>query len=109
MMNKEEAKSVLNNELDRFRTMSHEDLVRTVGDGVCTTEQMGISGEKYLIQIKTKWKKRKKSIVRISANIRSADKSPQESRTWHIPILNIAICYASMSELFTTFTRGPDD
>jgi len=54
MMKKEEAQSVLNNELDRFRTMSHEDLVRTVGDVVYTTEQMGKSGEKYLIQIKTK-------------------------------------------------------
>ena len=71
-MNKEEAKSVLNNELERFRTMSHEDLVRTVGDRVYTMEQKGRSGEKYLIQIKTKWKKRKKSIVRISANIRNA-------------------------------------
>jgi hypothetical protein len=109
MMNKAEAKSVLNNELDQFRTMSHEDLVRTVADGVYTTEQKGISGEKYLIQIKTKWKKRKKSIVRISANIRSADESPQKSSTWNIPILNIAICRASMSGLFTTFTRGPDD
>ena len=56
-MNKEEAKSVLNNELDRFRTMSHEDLVCKVGDGVYATEQMARSGEKYLIQIKTKWKK----------------------------------------------------
>ncbi len=109
MKNKEEAKLVLNNELDRFRTMSHEDLVRTVGDGVYTTEQMGRSGEKYLIQIKTKWKKRKKSIVRISANIRNADESPQESSTWNIPILNIAICRGSMSVLFTTFTREPDD
>jgi len=108
-MNKEEAKSVLNNELDRFRTMSHEDLVRTVGDGVDTTEQMGRSGEKYIIQIKTKWKKRKKRIVRISANIRNAEVSPQESRKWNIPILNIAICCVSMSGIFTTFTRGPDD
>ena len=108
-MNKEEAKSVLNNELERFRTMSHEDLVRTVGDGVYTTEQMGGSGEKYLIQIKTKWKKRKKRIVRISANIKNAEVSPQESRTWNIPILNIAICRGSMSVIFTTFTRGPDD
>jgi hypothetical protein len=109
MMNKEEAKSVLNNELDRFRTMSHEDLVRTVGDGVYTTEQMGRSGEKYLIQIKTKWKRRKKRIVRISANIRNAEAPLQESRTWNIPILNIATCRASMSGIFTTFTRGPDD
>jgi hypothetical protein len=109
MMNKEEAKSVLNNELDQFRTMSHKDLVRTVGDAVYTTEQMGGSGEKYLIQIKTKWKKRKKSIVRISANIRNANESPQESSTWNIPILNIGICRVSMSGLFTTFKRGPDD
>ena len=109
MMNKEEAKSVLNSELDRFRTMSHEDLVRTVADGVYTTEQMGRSGEKYRIRIKTKWKKRKKSILRVSANIRSADEPRQESPTWNIPILNIAICRASMSGLFTTFTRGPDD
>ena len=108
-MNKEEAKSVLNSELDRFRTMSHEDLVRTVGDGVYTTEKMGRTGEKYLIQIKTKWKKRKKNIVRISANIRNADESPQKSRTWNIPILNIAICRGSISRIFTTFTRGPDD
>ena len=90
-MNKQEAKSVLNNELDRFRMMPHEDLVRTVGDVVYTTEQMGRSGEKYLIQIKTKWKKRKKRIVRISANIRNAEVSPQESHKWNIPILNIAI------------------
>ncbi len=109
MMNKEEAKSVLNNELDRFRTMSHENLVRTVGDVVYTTGQMGRSGEKYLIQIKTKWKKRKKRIVRISANIRNVEVSPQESRKWNIPILNIAICRVSMSGIFTTFTRGPDD
>ncbi len=108
-MNKDEAKSVLNNELERFRMMSHEDLVRTVGDVVYTTEQMGRSGEKYLIEIKTKWKKRKKRIVRISANIRNAEVSPQKSRTWNIPILNIAICRGSMSVIFTTFTRGPDD
>jgi len=108
-MNKEEAQSVLNNELDRFRILSHEDLVRKVGDAVYTTEQMGRSGEKYLIQIKTKWKKRKKRIVRISANIRNAEVSPQESRTWNIPILNIAICRGSVSRIFTTFTRGPDD
>ena len=108
-MNKQEAKSVLNNELDRFRTMPHEDLVRTVGDVVYTTEQMGRSGEKYLIRIKTKWKKRKKSVVRISANIRNADESAQEASTWNIPILNIAICRARMSGVFTTFTRGPDD
>ena len=109
-MNKEEAKTVLNNELDLFRTMSHEDLVRTVGDRVYTKKHMGKSGEKYLIEIKTKWKKRKKSIVRISANIRNADESQQKSRTWNIPILNIAICRSSiMSGLFTTFTRGPDD
>jgi hypothetical protein len=108
-MNREEAKSVLDNELDRFRRMPHEDLVRTVGDGVYTTEQVGRSGEKYLIQIKTKWKKQKKSIIRISANIRSADVPPQESSTRNIPILNIAICRISMSGLFTTVTRGPDD
>jgi hypothetical protein len=108
-MNKEEAKSVLNNELDRFRTMSYEYLVRTVGDAVYTTEQTGRSGEKYLIQIKTKWKKRNKRIVRISANIRNAEVSPQESRRWNIPIINIAICRGSMSVIFTTFTRGPDD
>ena len=109
MMNKQEAKSVLNNELDRFRTMPHEDLVRTVGDVVYTTEQRGRSGEKYLIQIKTKWKNRKKRIVRISANIRNAEVLPQESRKWNIPILNIAICRGYMSGIFTTFTRGPDD
>ena len=109
MMNKEEAKTVLNKELDRFRTIPHEDLVRTVGDGVYTREQMGRSREKYLIQIKTKWKKRKKRIVRISANIRNADESLQGTSTWNIPILNIAICRGSMSCLFTTFTRGPYD
>jgi len=109
MMNKEEAKTVLNNELDQFRTMSHEDLVRTVGNAVYTREHMGATGEKYVIEIKTKWKRRKKRVVRISANIRNAEASLQESRTWNIPILNIAICRASMSGIFTTFTRGPDD
>jgi hypothetical protein len=109
MMNKEEAKSVLDNELDRFRTMPHEDLVRTVRDGVYTKEHMGATGEKYLIEIKTKWKKRKKRIVRISAYIRNAEISLQESRTWNIPILNIPICRVSISGIFTTFTRGPDD
>ena len=108
-MNREEAKSVLNNELERFRTMSHEDLVRTVGDVVYTTEHMGKSGDKYRIKIKTKWKKRKKRIVRISANIRNTEVSPQELRRLNIPILNIAICRGSMSGIFTTFTRGPDD
>ena len=108
-MNKEEAKSVLDNELERFRAMSHEDLVRTVGDKVYTTEQIGRSEEKYLIEIKTKWKKRKKSIIRISGNIRNANESPQSSSTWNIPLLNIAIYRGSISCLCTTFTRGPDD
>ena len=109
-MNKEEAKSVLDNELDRFRTMSREELVRTIGDGIYTTEKTGRSGEEYIIQITTRWKKRKKGFVLISANIRNADESGQESSTWKIPILNIPICRtSSMSGLFTRFTRGPDD
>lgn len=109
ILNRKEAKSVLDNELDRFRTMSHGDLVHTVRDGVYTMEKVGKSGGKYLIQIKTKWKKRKKNIIRVSANIRSADVSIQESSIWNIPVLNVANRRISISGLFATFTQGPDD
>ena len=108
-MNKEEAQTVLDHELERYKTMSYEELVRTIEDGPYTKEHVGATDDKYLIEIKTRWKKRKKGIVRISAYIRNAEVSPQERRTWKIPILNIAFCRASMSGIFTTFTRGPDD
>ena len=104
-MNKEEAQSVFDNEIERFRTMPFDDLVQMIGKGAYAAEHVGTSGEKYQIEIKTKWKSRKKNVVRISGRLRNLNLSPEESKTWKIPLFSIAICRSSQSGIFTTFTR----
>ena len=106
-MNKEEANSIIHGEVDRYKAMPYDELVRTVGNAVHTTRQVGESGTRYLIETKTKWINRRKGIVRISSTLRSLDESPEESKTWNIPFLNIAICRGTMSSVATTFTRRP--
>lgn len=104
-MNKEEAQSVFDSEIERFRTMPYDDLVRTIGKDAYTAEHVGASGKKYQIDIKTKWKSRKKNVVRVSGRLRNLDLSPEKSKTWNIPLLGIAICRSCQSGIFTTFTR----
>ena len=104
-MNKEEAQSVSDNEIERFRTMPFDDLVQMIGKGAYAAEHVGTSGEKYQIEIKTKWKSRKKNVVRVSGSLRDLDLSPKESKTWNIPLLNIAFCQSTQSGIFTTLTR----
>ena len=106
-MNKEEAKFIIHSEVDRYKAMPYDDLVRTVGNDAQTTQQVGESGTRYLIETKTKWTNRKKGIVRVSSTIRSLDESPEESKTWNIPFSNIAICRGTMLSIATTFTRRP--
>ena len=104
-MNKEEAQSVFYNEIERFRTMPFDDLVQMIGKGAYAAEHVGTSGEKYQIEIKTKWKSRKKNVVRVSGRLRIIDPSTEEPNTWNIPLLGIAICRSTQSGIFTTFTR----
>ena len=104
-MNKEEAQSVFESGIERFRAMPYNDLVRTIGKNVYTAEHVGESGKKYQIDIKTKWKSRKKNVVRVSGRLRNLDPSPEKSKTWNIPLLGIAFCRSSQFGIFTTFTR----
>ena len=104
-MNKEEAQSVSDNEIERFRIMPYDDLVQTIGKDTYTAERVGTSGEKYQIDIKTKWKSRKKNVIRVSGRLRNSYLSPEESKTWEIPLLGIVISRCSQLGIFTTFTR----
>ncbi len=106
-MNKEEANSIIHDEVDRYKAMPYDDLVRTVGNDVHTTQQVGESGTRYLIETKTKWTNRKKGIVRVSSTLRSLDESPEDSKTWNIPFLNIAVWRGTMSSVASIFTRRP--
>lgn len=106
-MDKEEAKFIIHGEVDRYKAMPYEDLVRTVGNDAQTTQQVGESGTRYQIETKTKLTNRKKGIIRVSSTLRSLDESPEESKTWHVSFLNIAICRGTISSIATTFTRRP--
>jgi len=107
-MNKEEANSIFKREVERFRTMPYDEFVRTIKNDVYTAEHVGLSGTRYLIELKTKRKKRKRDIVRVSASLRSLDESREKSKTWNVPFLNIPICFCTMSGIFTSFTRRPE-
>ncbi len=104
-MNKEEAQSVFDSEIERFRTMPYDDLVRTIDKDAYTAEHVGASGKKYQIDIKTKWKSRKKNVVRVSGRLKNLDPSPEDSKTWKIPFFDIAISRSFQTGIFTTFTR----
>ena len=104
-MNKEEAQSVFDREIERFRTIPYDDLVRTIDKDAYTAEHIGASGEKYQIDIKTKWKSRKKNVVRISGRLKELDLSPEDSKTWRIPFFDIAISRSFQTGIFITFTR----
>ncbi len=105
-MNTEEAKAVLDNELERFRTMSHEDLVRTVGAEPYTADQIGPSGKIYQIKIRTKLKNRKKKTVRIIA--RAIEISPKHV-VWRIPIIRLPLTFCTGGGIGMSFTRGPEE
>ena len=107
-MNKEEANSIFTSEVERFRTMPYDEFVRTIKNDVYTAEHVGLSGTRYLIELKTRRKKRKRDIVRVSASIRSLDESQEKSKTWNVPFLNIPICFCTMSGIYTRFTRRPE-
>ncbi len=104
-MNKEEANSIFESEVERFRTMPYDEFVRTIRNDVYTAEHVGLSGTLYLIELKTRRKKRKRDLVRVSASLRCLDESREESKTWNVPFLNIPICFGTMSGIFTSFTR----
>ena len=57
-MNKEEAKSIFKSEVERYRTMPYDDLVQVVENDVYNAEHIGASGTRYLIELKTKRKKK---------------------------------------------------
>jgi hypothetical protein len=104
-MNKEEAKTIFDAEVDRFQTMPYDDLVQSFDGDVYTKEHVGVSGSHYLFEIKTKWKNSTKSKLRFSASLRCLDESPEKTQTWNIPFLNSSISSATMSGIFTSFTR----
>ena len=105
-MSKKEAQIILDRELDRIRSMSHQELLQTTTSHPYSAEQVGPSGEKYKIQIKSKLKNRKKGLVRIRASVREAE-GRQVVRK--IPLLGIPVTSFQIGGLMMTCTIGPDD
>jgi hypothetical protein len=106
IMSKEEAQTILDSELDRIRSMSHHELLQTTASDPYTADQVGPSGEKYTICIKTKLKSRKKGLVRIKASVRETEGREVVKK---IPILGIPITSYQVVGLMTILTIGPDD
>ena len=109
-MSMAEAKSVFKREVERFRTMPYDQFVQVavVQSGVYTAEHMGASGTRYLLELKTKRKKRNKNVVRVSASLRCLDESLREPQSWNIPVLNIPISVGMKWGVVTRFTRRPE-
>ncbi len=105
-MSKEEAQTILDRELDRIRSMTPHELLQTAASDPYTADQVGPSGEKYAVRIKTKVKSRKKGLVRIKASVREAKGREVVKK---IPILGIPITSYQVVGLMTIFTMGPDD
>jgi hypothetical protein len=104
-MSKEEAQTILDDELDRIRSMSHQELLRTTTSDPYKAEQVGPSGEKYQVQIKAKLKNRKKGLVRIRASVREVE---GRSVVKKIPLLGTVVS-SQVAGLMTICTIGPDD
>ncbi len=85
--------------------MSHQELLQTTESDPYAAEQIGPSGEKYRICIKTKLKSRKKGLVRIKESVREA-KGHQVVKK--IPISGIPIAYCQIAGLVTILTIKPD-
>jgi len=105
-MSKEEAQTILDSELNRIRGMSHQELLQTTTSDPYTSEQIGPSGQKYKIQIKTKLKNRKKGLVRIKASVREAEGHQVVKK---LPLLGTPIISCQVAGLFMTCTIGPND
>ena len=100
-MNKEEARSILDAELERFRTMPYPELVGTIGGEVFTSVRVGPSGAKYQFEIETSWENRSEKEVRV---VGSADEFPHKPIFWKIPVLRWIPIY--VSSVTWTFSRG---
>ncbi len=106
-MNKDEARAVLDAELERFRTMPYQELVGTVGGEVFTPERIGPSGEKYQLEIETFWENQSKKKVRV---VGSADELPHKPIFWKIPVLRwIPIYVSSVTWTFSRDENGTDE
>ena len=105
-MSKQEALTIMDTELDRLRSMSHQELLDTTTLDPYTAEQVGPSGEKYRVKIKAKLKNRKKGLVCIKASVSEAEGRQVVKK---IPLLGILFTSYQMVGLMTTCTIGPDD
>ncbi len=105
-MSKEEAQTIMDTELDRLRSMSHQELVDTTTLDPYNAEQAGPSGEKYRVKIKVKLKSRNKGLIRVRASVREVAGHQIAKK---IPLLGIPYTSHQMICLMTTCTIGPDD
>lgn len=105
-MSKEEAQSIMDHELDRVRSMSHQELLDTTTLDPYTAEQFGPSGEKYQVTIKARMKNRKKGLVRIRASVRETERHQVEKKS---PLLGIRSLSSRTAGLMGIDTFGPDD
>lgn len=106
-MNREEAKSVLDVELERFRTMPYQELVGMVGGEAFTPQRVGPSGETYQLEIVTFWENKSKKKVRV---VGSADEMPHNPIFWKIPVLRwIPIYVSSVTWTFSRDENGTDE
>ena len=68
-MDKKEALAVLEAEMDRFRTESHEDLVHRIDGSPLTFERRGGSGVVYQLEMQFFWDDEPRRSVRILGSV----------------------------------------
>lgn len=106
-MNKPEAKAMLDDEIDRFRTIPYPELVGMVGGPAYVCERTGVSGETYQIEIEAFWDTSRKMRVRVAG---SCDESPHKPVFWNIPVLRwIPIYVSSVTWTFSRDENGTDE
>ena len=67
-MNKTEAKRMLSDELDVYRSKSYKELVNLINEP-STYEKIGDSGLKYQIEVQAHWDNEEKTDIRIVGSI----------------------------------------
>ena len=104
-MSKEKAQTIMDTELDRLRSMSHQELLDTATSDPYNAEQVAPSGEKYRVKIRVKLKNRNKGLVRVRASVREVAGHQIVKK---IPLLGIPYTSHQMICLMTTCTIEPN-
>ena len=68
-MNKEEAKKIIQAELEHFRAKPYAELIQMIGAGPITGERIGPSGQWYQIEVEAFWDGQPDGDIRVLGSI----------------------------------------